>query len=344
MRVARRRGVAGQRVTDERQIRVEGAGPAHPAADTARLVLDRSPNRLTVEAELGRDGPDLPVLAVVQTPDLGALRGRDHRRSSSDGRGVPASRPATGSTARRPRSGWPRAPEPGRDQRRGVWPMAGGRRNPDPSRGGGRGRRAGGRGGRGALPDSADAEPGQPAPSGGGRAPGTAACSRLGCGHTSRRWQTGGCNVGRSSWRSWRSGTSTASEARGASSDWTTRSNRGTTAPTGSLCRSTGRSRGSGGHTEPSPHVSARCLRYPNEALPASSGACGRRHSCGRKQPRPHQHLQPSARLHGRDATERGERPPVDRRRRRGRRRRGARHAFVAGRRSRRRDEGLSGS
>ena len=124
--------------------------------------------------------------------------------------------------------------------------------------------------------------------------------------------------------------------ARGASSDWTTRSNRGTTAPTGSLCRSTGRSRGSGGHTEPSPHVSARCLRYPNEALPASSGACGRRHSCGRKQPRPHQHLQPSARLHGRDATERGERPPVDRRRRRGRRRRGARHASVAGRRSRR--------
>ncbi len=192
-------GVAGQRVADERQIRVESAGPAHPAADTARLVLDRSPDRLTVEAELGRDGPDLPVLAVVQTPDLGALRGRDHRRSSSDGRGVPASRPATGSTARRPRSGWPRAPEPGRDQRRGVWPMAGGRRNPDPSRGGGRGRRAGGRGGRGDLPGSADAEPGRPAPSGAGRAPGTAACSKHGRDHTPRRWQTGDCNVGRSS-------------------------------------------------------------------------------------------------------------------------------------------------
>ena len=34
--------------------------------------------------------------------------------------------------------------------------------------------------------------------------------------------------------------------ARGASSDWTTSRNRGTTAPTGSVCRSSGRSRGSG--------------------------------------------------------------------------------------------------
>ena len=77
--------------------------------------------------------------------------------------------------------------------------MAGGRRNPDPSRGGGRGRRAGGRGGRGDLPGSADAEPGRPAPSGAGRAPGTAACSKHGRDHTPRRWQTGDCNVGRSS-------------------------------------------------------------------------------------------------------------------------------------------------
>ncbi len=74
-----------------------------------------------------------------------------------------------------------------------------GQRNPDPSRGGGRGRRAGGRGGRGDLPGSADAEPGRPAPSGAGRAPGTAACSKHGRDHTPRRWQTGDCNVGRSS-------------------------------------------------------------------------------------------------------------------------------------------------
>ena len=44
--------------------------------------------------------------------------------------------------------------------------------------------------------------------------------------------------------------------ARGAISDWTTDLNRGTTAATGSVCRSSGRSRGSGwGTTGPSPHV-----------------------------------------------------------------------------------------
>ena len=84
--------------------------------------------------------------------------------------------------------------------------------------------------------------------------------------------------------------------ARGAVSDWTTRSNRGTTAPTGSFCRSSGRSRGSGGHTGPSPHVSARCLRYLTEPPPASAGGCGRRHSCGRKQPRPQEFAKPRRR------------------------------------------------
>ena len=44
--------------------------------------------------------------------------------------------------------------------------------------------------------------------------------------------------------------------ARGAISDWTTDPNRVTTARTGSVCRSSGRSRGSGwGTTGPSPHV-----------------------------------------------------------------------------------------
>ena len=43
--------------------------------------------------------------------------------------------------------------------------------------------------------------------------------------------------------------------ARRATSDWTTSLNRGTTAGTGSVCRSLGRSRGSGGQTGPSPHV-----------------------------------------------------------------------------------------
>ena len=61
--------------------------------------------------------------------------------------------------------------------------------------------------------------------------------------------------------------------ARGASSDWTTRSNRGTTAPTGSLCRSAGRSRGSGGLCRALTPRLARCQRYPNELRPASPEA-----------------------------------------------------------------------
>ena len=70
-------GVLGQGVADERQVGVEGAGSIHAGAAGSRLVLDGGANRLTVEAELGRDGPDLPVLAVVQAPGLGALRGRE---------------------------------------------------------------------------------------------------------------------------------------------------------------------------------------------------------------------------------------------------------------------------
>ena len=83
--------ILGQGVTDERQIRVEDAGPTHAGADACRLALHRGADRLMVEAELGRDGPDLPVLAVEQAPDLGALRGRDHRPSFSGRRGAPAS-------------------------------------------------------------------------------------------------------------------------------------------------------------------------------------------------------------------------------------------------------------
>ena len=59
-------GVLGEGVADERQVRVEGAGPTHPAVDASRFVLDRGADGLTMEAEPGRDGPHLPVLAVVQ--------------------------------------------------------------------------------------------------------------------------------------------------------------------------------------------------------------------------------------------------------------------------------------
>ncbi len=80
-----------QGVADQRQIRVEDAGPTQARADACRLTLHRGADRVMVEAELGRDGPDLPVLAVEQASDLGALRGRDHRPSFSVRRGAPAS-------------------------------------------------------------------------------------------------------------------------------------------------------------------------------------------------------------------------------------------------------------
>ena len=184
-------GVLGQGVADEREIRVEGAGAAYAAGDTSRLVLDGGADRLTVEAELDRDGPHLPVLAVVQAPDLGALRGRDHRSSFSSGRrGAPGRPSATGSTDRRPRIAWAQAPKPEHRQGRRVWPTAEVRGKSDPSRGAdGRDRRAAGRGGRGALRGSADGEPGLLAPNGDDRASGTTPCSRRGRGRRRRRWR-----------------------------------------------------------------------------------------------------------------------------------------------------------
>ena len=176
-------GVLGQGVADEWQVPVEGAGAAHAPADASRLVLDCGADGLTVEAELDRDGPHLPVLAVVQAPDLGALRGRDHRFSFSGRRGAPGWPSATGSTGRRPRTAWARAPKPGRRQGRRVWPTGGVLGKSDPSRGAaGRDRRAAGRGGRGALRGSADGEPAPPARNGDDRASGTTACSRRGRG------------------------------------------------------------------------------------------------------------------------------------------------------------------
>ena len=153
-----------------------------------------------VEAELSCDGPDFPPLAEVQAPDLGALRGRDHRPSScSARRGAPASEPATGSSARRPRIAWERAVEPRRHQGRRVCSIAVQRWKIDPSRGSGRGRRAAARDGRDDPRDCAGAAPWRPVATGDARPRGSAACSRRDRGRTPRRWRTGGCSAGRSS-------------------------------------------------------------------------------------------------------------------------------------------------
>ena len=62
--------LARQGVADERQERVKGARAAHASAAAARLVLPRGAHRLMVDAEGGGDGPDLPVLAEREAPDL----------------------------------------------------------------------------------------------------------------------------------------------------------------------------------------------------------------------------------------------------------------------------------
>ena len=75
--MARRRGILREGVADERQKRVEGTRPAHAAAEAARLMLEGSAHRLMVDAEGHGDGPDLPMLAEIEAPNLGALCGRD---------------------------------------------------------------------------------------------------------------------------------------------------------------------------------------------------------------------------------------------------------------------------
>ena len=150
-----------------------------------------------------------PSLSVVEDGHLAPLRTRvaGVRAPAFVERGAAlpprcaarASEPATGSSARRPRNAWERGPEPGRRQERGVWSIAALRGKTDPSRDGGRGRRAAGRDGRDGPRDSADVAPWQPVPSGDDRLPGSAACSRHGRDHTPHRWRTGGYSIGRSS-------------------------------------------------------------------------------------------------------------------------------------------------
>ena len=160
-----------------------------PANGTAGTGSGSSGSSASVPTAFPAGAPvtEQALLAVVQAPDLGALRGRDHRSSSSDRRGAPAWQSATGSTGRRPHTAWARAPEPGRRQGRRVWPKVAVRRKSDPSRGAERDRRAAGRGGRGALRDCADVEPAPPAPTAGDRTSGRVACSRRGRGRRPRR-------------------------------------------------------------------------------------------------------------------------------------------------------------
>ena len=170
-----------------------------PAEAAAVPCKQRGAHRLMVDAEGGGDGPDLPVLAEIETPDLGALRGCDHplssgRRGATAPVDQPPAHPTTDHTTRADR-----APAPGTRQGRGVWRTGGRWGKTDPSRPAERGRPADGLGDRGALPDCADGGPWRAAPSAGGPRSGRAPCSRRGRGRTPGRSQTGGCTSGRSS-------------------------------------------------------------------------------------------------------------------------------------------------
>ena len=137
-----------------------------------------------------------------------------------------------------------------------------------PSRGGGT--HAAGRDGRDGPRDSADGGPWQPATTGDDRQRGSAARA-VGMPAVTRGAdgeQAVAVSAGLLAERLVH-----GVRARGASSDWTASTNRGTTAPTGSVCRSSGRSRGSGG---------TRALTPTSESVPTVSerpGACehGRR-------------------------------------------------------------------
>ena len=220
------------------------------------------------------------------------MRGRDHRSSSSDRRGAPAWQSATGSTDRRPRTAWARAPEPGRRQGRRVWPKVAVRGKSDPSRGAERDRRAAGRGGRGALRDCADVEPAPPAPTAGDRTSGRVACSRRGRGRRPRRPRRERRNgdscaggAGRPRRRSAQGGPRLDS----APNPWHT-------AETGSVCRSSRRSRGSRMALRTlTPHLSPpRTL--PERAAPRQRRRCGRRRSRGRQRARPPELAKPRRR------------------------------------------------
>ena len=221
-----------------------------------------------MDAEGGGDGPDLPVLAEIEAPDLGALRGRDHH-SPSGRRGATAPASATGSPGHRPHNGSDRARAPGPRQGRGVWRTGGRRGKTDPSRPAGRGRRADGRGGRGALPDCADAGPWRRAPNGGGPASGSAPRSRRGPGHTPDRSQRGDRTSGRSSG----GGAGPRCRSLRATSDWTAKPK-----PWHNNTDWLGLSEGEAvtrvRRSSPDPHLRLRpFVRYPKHRINTTAGA-----------------------------------------------------------------------
>jgi hypothetical protein len=70
-----------ERVPHEGQVRIELGGAAGATPHPLRIVDEGRPDGLMVDAEGGGDGADLPVLAVIQSANLGVLLGGDHGAS-----------------------------------------------------------------------------------------------------------------------------------------------------------------------------------------------------------------------------------------------------------------------
>ncbi len=75
--------VPRDRRKDEVAVRVEHLRAQSKRGRQERPTLDRMMDGVMVNAELGGDGADLPVLGEEESPDRRALRIRDHRATSS---------------------------------------------------------------------------------------------------------------------------------------------------------------------------------------------------------------------------------------------------------------------
>ena len=190
-----------QRVTHEGQIRVERGGPAAPGLREHTRAIERGGDRLMVDAELGGDGADAPVLGVIEAANLGVLRGRDHARpQATRDESARAVEGAICSDGHRPCSATPpsegrSAPDPS-TCRPAVWRRAAPPGKCDPSRG--PDRRAGDRDGPDGLRGWRDGGDGPRAPRRGALPSGTPQSNTRGRDRTRRRSRRAGYSADRS--------------------------------------------------------------------------------------------------------------------------------------------------
>ena len=181
--------ILGQRVANERQKRVERARPRFAAPGRTSVELNGAADGLVVDAERRGDRLDLPVLAEIQPPNLGALGRTDHAQASWR-RGATAPGPATGCAGHRRDTASGPGPPSTSDRERPVCGAPRDEGKPDPSRG--HDTRAGGRDDRDDLRDSVDGGGGRRRPRRAAPSLGTEPSSTHARDHSSGRWRRAG--------------------------------------------------------------------------------------------------------------------------------------------------------